>query len=372
MKHIVLCGSYGTPNTGDELILESILDTFPQHKITALSTWPEFTKERYHIDTFRGQQWTDMRYSKDIHKPIQDHEKKLIDSADLLLVGGGGLLGNYVTFAEEKVEYANKKGVPCMVYGVGATPLWKECTMKENGKDVKVDILKRQKDYLDMFDHITVREDYANKSLTDSGTTTTVETTADPYYSYDVRENIFDWKPKPNKKKRLGICLHRGRLDIPAQKKFAAVCDKIISGGEWDIYFIPFTYDYKWKKGIADHSACDDVRSKMKEASRLVNTSAMLPREITEVIGQMDVLASTRLHAMFSAAKRKVRFISFGFAGSKFEPHVEMLKQTKCNDFFSLEEKLVEAEQTTNMEELVAELEEKEKRNREIAINLIK
>jgi len=357
MKHVVICGSYGTPNTGDELILENLLDTFKNEQVSVLSSHPEITQELYGVPCFSGVHWRDLNDSNKPYypHPITPKEEEVIKTADLVIVGGGGLLGHHVTFAEEKIDFANNNGIPCMVYGVGASM-------------IELKFAGLQKEYLNKFDYITVRDDNSAAGLRKANTNTPILTTADPMYRYETSKSDTKWEPKDDGKLNVGICLHRGRLSPDAQKKFAKILDGLTE--EYNLYFLPFSYEYLY--GIADYSAEKEVLDLMEKKIEIIDTSKMLPREITGVISKLDILASSRLHAMFTAAVSGVPFISFGFAGSKFEIHAEMLQQTKCNDFFSLPEALKKAMVAPSMKPLVKKLQKKEKLNEYIARGLMK
>lgn len=82
---VVISGFFGAGNTGDEAILESMIDNLREEidpiNITVFSLCPEETSRKHQVKSiYRG-------WRRDFLKKIQ-----ALREADLLLSGGGGLL----------------------------------------------------------------------------------------------------------------------------------------------------------------------------------------------------------------------------------------------------------------------------------------
>jgi polysaccharide pyruvyl transferase CsaB len=128
VKSILIVGFYGYKITGDDAILESMLhdfrQAFPESKTTVTSINPETTAAAYDVDT--------------IALLDQDQLIDAIRTADLIVIGGGGVYNEYdlhnpSAFMTDEQSFASvcccvpiickTLAKPCMVYAVGIEPI---------------------------------------------------------------------------------------------------------------------------------------------------------------------------------------------------------------------------------------------------------
>ena len=154
MKHIVICGYHGFENSGDEALLQAMLDTLraksPDAHITVLSMRPRSTSSLYGVDS--------------VHRFDPFRIARLFRKTDLLLFGGGSLLQDATSrkslyYYLAVIRMAQKRGVKVMLYANGVGPLNHPLSRK---------LTKR---VLDKVDLITLRDDDSDALLSEIGVT---------------------------------------------------------------------------------------------------------------------------------------------------------------------------------------------------------
>ena len=156
-----ITGSYGGLNLGDEAILQSMIEQLRREltvEITVFSRDAEDTRRRHKVER-----------AVEVRKLSRAEVLPEIERLDLLLFGGGGILYDADARAYlREVELAKEKGVPVMVYAVGAGPL----------SDTAVQAAVREA--LEGVAAITVRERSARQVLEEAGIHRDLVVTADP------------------------------------------------------------------------------------------------------------------------------------------------------------------------------------------------
>ena len=165
---IVICGSYGRGNTGDDAILESILQGIrrerPHQHIRVLSRNPKETRKKFRVQT------------QHTFRPIS--MLFILKKCSLYISGGGSLIQNITSertllFYLFTIRMAKKMGCRVMMYGSGIGPVLGERFRKKAGKvlDQAVDV-------------ITVREEESIQELRDMNVTRPkICLAADPVFS---------------------------------------------------------------------------------------------------------------------------------------------------------------------------------------------
>src|SRR6188508_343551 len=118
LYRIGITGSYGGMNLGDEAILQSIVaqlrrDLPSALEITVFSREADDTRRRHGVERVVP-----------VRKVSRAEVVPEVERLDLLIFGGGGIL--YDAEARvylREVQIAREKGVPVMLYAVGAGPL---------------------------------------------------------------------------------------------------------------------------------------------------------------------------------------------------------------------------------------------------------
>src|SRR5204863_5934931 len=113
---IGVTGSYGGLNLGDEAILQSIIAQLRRDlpvEITVFSRDADDTKKRHGVER-----------AIPVRKLSRAEITPEVERLDLLILGGGGILydAEARTYLRE-VSIAKEKGVPVMLYAIGAGPL---------------------------------------------------------------------------------------------------------------------------------------------------------------------------------------------------------------------------------------------------------
>ncbi|MDA4123994.1 MAG: polysaccharide pyruvyl transferase family protein [Thaumarchaeota archaeon] len=117
--HVVICGYYGKGNLGDEIILETMLRSmraaFPETTFVVFSDNPRQTSQSFGVaSVMKRGSWFDWL-----------RRIRVLISADLFILGGGGILMDYGASAAvllkglEPLDVAQLLGVPTMTYGIG-------------------------------------------------------------------------------------------------------------------------------------------------------------------------------------------------------------------------------------------------------------
>src|SRR5262245_34472337 len=156
-----ITGSYGGLNLGDEAILQSIINQLRRDlpvEISVFSRDAEDTKRRHGVER-----------SVPVRKLSRAEVTPEIERLDLLILGGGGILydADARTYLRE-VSIAREKGVPVMLYAIGAGPLSHAAATAAVREE------------LEHVEAITVRERSAQRVLEEAGVHREISVTADP------------------------------------------------------------------------------------------------------------------------------------------------------------------------------------------------
>jgi len=319
---IVISGFYGLGNTGDEAILEAIIDNLraelPNPDITVFSLSPEQTAKAHGVKSvYRG--WR------------HDNKGKIraLREADLLISGGGGLLQDtYPTrFLFGPLPYyllivflAKLCGTKVMFFSQGIGPVnttWGKILMKL---------------FANMADFITVRDAYSKQLLYELGVTRPeTVVTADIVFAFRHKEDH--------------ACLESLRLRGDEQLvavsvrpwldrrdyygKIADALDQLIELEGITPVFVPM-------EGRHDVHASERVVEQMKHRSAChILGPDFTPNQYLHFISQCRLTIGMRLHSLIFSALTGVPHI-----GLSYDPKVEsLLKRSGMWDYsFRLEE----------------------------------
>lgn len=306
---IGISGSYGGINMGDEAILQSMLTqvkkSFNAH-ITIFSKNPEDTIKRHGVDQ-----------SIDIRKRSKVDIKHEIESLDVFILGGGGILyDNAAEFFLREVEMANEAGVPVFIYAISAGPLNKHFNRKMVAS------------ILNEVEMITVRDNKGKILLEDLGVDKKILVTADPAVLLSPEKLPKDALLKEglsSKKHLIGLSVREPgpaapHIDINHYHSLLAdVADFLIERIGAHIVFVPMERNYR------DLQHGHAVISKMINAQHAsILQQEYSSGELLSWMGHFDFVVGMRLHFLIFAAIMGIPFIPLPYA-SKVEGFIEEL-----------------------------------------------
>jgi polysaccharide pyruvyl transferase CsaB len=298
---ILITGSYGQGNTGDEAILTAIVDQLrarmPDARLVVVAGDTETIRDQFGVETVWWGDWAGIAQA--------------VRQSDMVIQGGGGIFFDYSGFhpwnlfengAPDLAHYggfsllANLYRKPFMIYGVGVGPL-----ISDSGREM-VKIAHS------LADKITVRDVESKSTLEELGIESNrIEVTADP---------AFSMRPADEARAREILSEHGIDCSRPVIGVTARPWDYEITQSEWEqsladaiselahskqaqILLIPFHKGY-------DDGPLSRIRERLRTASEVfvlgnVHGNQYVPNEIAGVIGACDLLIGMRLHSILFA-----------------------------------------------------------------------
>ena len=229
MKNVFLFGYYGFENTGDEAILQVIVQQFrrvlPEVKLTALTYKAKDTVEKYGINAV----------SRNHFKDVVNTIKK----SDFVISGGGSLLQD-VTSSRSLIYYlaiiylAKGLGKKIMFYGNGFGPISKPFNRK------------LAKHVVNKVDIITVRDCKSKEELRLLGVNKDITITADVTFAMDLPpreaiEAIYKDEKIDRTKKLIGVSVRRWYGEDTYKGIIAKTCENLIDKN-YEVVFVPMQY----------------------------------------------------------------------------------------------------------------------------------
>lgn len=310
---VVLSGYYGFNNSGDEAILESIIDSLKQEKedikILVLSKKPHQTMEKYNVFALN-------RY----------HVLKIPNYLKMsrVFINGGGSLIQDITSTHSLVYYtylmrmAKKFGLKVMLYANGIGPITKEYNVK------------RAKKALRLCDYITLREPESFKELERFGiNTANTRLSADPTLRTkkiegdELNKILLEEKIDLNRK-YFALSFRQWKNSDP---EFVDKIVKIINfvNEKYNLYplFIPmqFPNDQIISSEIIQKCNC--------ECSILKNEYSV--KELLGIVGICEFVLAMRLHTLIYSVSVNVPVIGIVY-DPKIRAFMEYIKQKKYVD----------------------------------------
>lgn len=296
---LVISGSYGGMNLGDEAILEVMLRELRASldvEVLVFSRNPQDTQERHKVSAVP---------IKEMHREAVLEELKKVD---VFVLGGGGILfdGLVDSFLRD-VNWAKELGIPVLVYAVSAGPL-----KTPESKQLVVEILNK-------VDRITVREGEAKKILHDLGVSQEIEVTGDPGLLLDPQPFTEEMLKKEGITPGTPLVGFSVREPGPAAPDLnvdhyhtilANAADFMAERFDAQILFIPME---RGEHKDLQHSHA--VVSKMANAKRAgVLKGEYTSGQILGLVRHMSFAVGMRLHFLIFAATQKVPFVPLPYA----------------------------------------------------------
>ncbi|HSF40187.1 MAG TPA: glycosyltransferase, partial [Thermoanaerobaculia bacterium] len=324
-KTLLVIGYYGDGNTGDEAVLTSMLRGISAGRqdlrfvVPAYSADPARLRETHGVDSF----------------PFKDIGRMLdaVDEADLVVLGGGGLLHDYwdprpeTAFTSEHFGLSYYCGIswlaallgkPVMLYGVGVGPL-----LFPSGRELTRDAAATAA-------AITVRDTASADLLRQlAGDALPIEVTADPV-----------WQLVPASGDRLAALLEETGL---AGRRFLGVAvrnwnvgvdqarweEQLLAGIEpfaaergLEILFLPFQHA---RTGLQnDLDLARGLAARLRRVRGEVLERPIAPEELAGVLGSCEIVAGMRLHSLVFACMTGVPFVALDY-DPKVRLHARLL-----------------------------------------------
>ena len=326
---IVICGSYGLGNAGDESILKAILQEVravaPEEEILVLSRNPEETTARHGV--------------KALHMFNLPAFHKAMRRAKLYINGGGSLIQDVTSrrslwYYLYTLRTAKKKGCKVLMYGCGIGPV-------KYPRDISMTRRVLNK-YVDA---ITLREDSSLQELREFGVTEPeIILSSDPALTLQRASDaeidaLMERSGLDPHGRYLCLCLRTW----PGFEKKATVFADIIRRARtrWNLTPVFLSINHR-----SDGAAADQVAACLGESVCVIRQP--LSTELTlGLMSRMQAVISMRLHGLIFAAGQGVPLV-----GVVYDPKVSSFLSYMGQDLYedlaaissdSLEEKLSQA-----------------------------
>jgi polysaccharide pyruvyl transferase CsaB len=301
LYRIGITGSYGGLNLGDEAILQSIIAQLRRDlpvEITVFSRDADDTKKRHGVER-----------AIPVRKLSRAEITPEVARLDLLILGGGGILydADARTYLRE-VSVAKEKGVPVMVYAIGAGPLTKPAEQAA------------VRDALETVEVVTVRERSAQQVLEEAGVHREMTVTADPALLI---------KPEPlprgllkkeglegRRRALIGMSVREPGVAAPDldvsvyHRLIANAADFMVDRWDADVVFVPM------ERSMQDTQHSHAVIAQMLRAQRAtVLKGEYTPGQVLSWMGRFSFAVGMRLHFLIFAAIQGTPFVALPYAG---------------------------------------------------------
>ncbi|SDJ27751.1 polysaccharide pyruvyl transferase CsaB [Salimicrobium halophilum] len=297
---IVISGFYGLGNTGDEAILDSIIDNLrselDEPEITVFSLSPGDTGKKHNVHSiYRG--WRHQFKDK----------VRALKEADLVVSGGGGLLQDtYPTriifgplpYYLLIVFLAKMVRTKVMFFSQGIGPV-----TTPYGKAL-------MKTFGNLADYVTVRDQYSLDYLRDLGVTRPEgEVTADIVFAYQTKDDdtAYQSLSVTGEEKLVGVSVRPWFQEEQYKKEMAELLDGLIEERGVTPVFIPM-------EGHHDTTTSKEVQSYMKKADQtLLLGDDFTPNQYVQFMKHCETVIGMRLHSLIFASIMGVPFSAISY-----------------------------------------------------------
>ena len=299
LYRIGISGSYGGLNLGDEAILHSMISQLRRDlpvEITVFSRDPEDTKRRHGVER-----------AVPVRKMSRAEAVPEVERLDLLIIGGGGILFD----AEARIylreaQIAKEKGVPVMLYAVGAGPL------SHAGAQTLV------REVLEQVDVVTVRERSAQQVLEEAGVHREIIVTADPALLLKpepLPRGVLRGEGLEGRRRLIGMSVREPGVAAPDidpkdyHALLANAADFMVDRYDADIVFVPM------ERSVLDSQHSHAVIALMLRAQRAtVLKGEYTSGQLLSLMSKFSFVLGMRLHFLIFAALRGTPFAALPYA----------------------------------------------------------
>ncbi|MBY3619198.1 polysaccharide pyruvyl transferase CsaB [Acinetobacter sp. CUI P1] len=316
-KKIVISGYYGFHNSGDEAVLQSILNALQkQSQALGISIEPIVLS----IDP----EWTSATYGvKSVHRMKLVEVRQAIYESAGLISGGGSLLQDVtgsksIPYYLGIIKLAQWMGRPTFIYAQGIGPV--------NRKLFHPLI----KSVFRKCTYISVRDDQSRELLLSMGLEQkNVEVVPDPVMGLSLPEDTdasTQSSELSNSLPVIGISVRYWEQD---RKELDSLAQGLIKANRevpLHLRFLPF---HTPSDNEASRYMMDKLKGSITEHGGQVSIceDAIHPQQMLREVGQCDVLIGMRLHSLIYAAGRRVPLI-----GISYDPKIDhFLDRVQCH-----------------------------------------
>lgn len=301
-RRILLCGYYGFGNLGDEMILEAILQGLQEagHTITVLAGDPKALIEKYGV---QAQSYRDLAALVE-----------LVQSADLVVVGGGGLFQEHwpaqwstlyrsehgsLTYYPAVAILAASLGTPVALYGIGVGPVGSAAGKRL----IRAAVASAQ--------YVSVRDAESKRLLEEVGCNAkTVHLAADPVFS--LSPPPISSESSPRKSLRVGVNLRPWSFSVAQESWEEEVVRGILQlarSTPIELLLLPFHHS------PSPQEADEEVLKRLEHAAQRegVSVSWARPRNFAEGFQEIrgcNLVVAMRYHTVALAALAGVPFVA--------------------------------------------------------------
>jgi polysaccharide pyruvyl transferase CsaB len=298
--HVGITGSYGGLNLGDEAILQSIIAQLRRDlpvEITVFSRDAEDTKRRHGVER-----------AVPVRKLSRAEVVPEIERLDLLIVGGGGILFD----AEARIYLrealiAREKGVPVMLYAVGAGPL------------VDPAVQAAVREALEHVEVVCVRERSAQHVLEEAGVHREIVVTADPALLLKpepLPRGVMKQEGLEGRRRLIGMSVREPGAAAPDidpveyHALLANAADFMVDRFDADVVLVPMEHS------VLDTQHSHAVIAQMLRAQRATVLKGQYSSgQLLSLMGKFRFAVGMRLHFLIFAALRGVPFVALPYSG---------------------------------------------------------
>jgi polysaccharide pyruvyl transferase CsaB len=295
-----ITGSYGGLNLGDEAILQSIVYQLRRDlpvEITVFSRDAEDTRRRHGVER-----------AVPVRKLSRAEVAPEVERLDLLILGGGGILydADARTYLRE-VTIAHEKGVPVMLYAIGAGPL------SHGAAQTAV------REALEHVAAITVRERAAQRVLEEAGVHREITVTADPALLLKpepLPRGLLKREGLEGRRHLIGMSVREPGVAAPDldQKVYHALlanaADFMVDRYDANVVFVPM------ERSVLDTQHSHAVIASMLRAQRAtVLKGEYTSGQLLTWMSRFDLAVGMRLHFLIFAALAGTPFVALPYAG---------------------------------------------------------
>jgi len=310
-RHHIVISCWQGGNLGDEIILESMLQELrvasPGATFTVFSDTPQVTARRFGVASIerRGSR---LQWLKRL---------RVLKSADLFILGGGGILMDYGSTPSnllkwlEPLDVAQRLGVPTMAYGIGVGDVYTPAGLDSLRKTLKGTSA------------VCVRDRDSQVRLAELGVQNECLLTGDPAVSIAERLGIgYGHKPPLTSSPRISVFLRHWFVntdvvqDVQAWKYFednlAGFLDALVARRGAPVVFSPMRIV---SKRDDDRVVAKEIvdRMKHKEAATVLEDGPSISA-LMGLVSQSDLVVGMRLHAVIAAAAVGTPVIAIDYA----------------------------------------------------------